>query len=176
MLRQPIGFLSMTETRDLRNISYLVVKKGSHIPELEAKLQKHVDGLGLEEKSSFPLQRLTDIHLRSRVEWELAPNGNITYVYGFSIIGIIILALACINFLNLSTASGSVRAREVGMRKVLGSHRSQLVGQFLFESFLYMAIAIVLAFILCHLGLPILNDITSKLYWFKVNENFRRLN
>ena len=142
--------------------TYLVVKKGSHIPELEAKLQKHVDGLGLGEKSSFPLQRLTDIHLRSRVEWELAPNGNITYVYGFSFIGIIILALACINFLNLSTASGSVRAREVGMRKVLGSYRSQLVGQFLFESFLYMAIAIVLAFILCHLGLPILNDITSK--------------
>ena len=142
--------------------TYLILKKGSHISQLESKLQKYVDGLGLEEKSSFPLQRLTDIHLRSRVEWELAPNGNITYVYGFSIIGIIILALACINFLNLSTASGSVRAREVGMRKVLGSHRSQLVGQFLFESFLYMAIAIVLAFILCHLGLPILNDITSK--------------
>jgi putative ABC transport system permease protein len=77
------------------------------------------------------LQPITDIHLHSNTKYELEPNGDIQYVYIFSALALFILLLACVNFTNLSTARAVKRAREVGIRKVMGSVKKQLVLQFL---------------------------------------------
>ena len=90
------------------------------------------------------LQSITRIHLTSDLNGEFEANGNETYVYIFSAISIIILLIACINFMNLSTAKSSLRAKEVGMRKVVGSGRSRLVLQFLSESVILSYIALAL--------------------------------
>jgi hypothetical protein len=88
--------------------------------------------------------------------------GRMTYVYIFSVIAIFILLIACINYMNLSTASSGSRAREVGLRKVVGAGRGQLVYQFLGESILMSALAFALSLILVKLSLPVLNGLTAK--------------
>ena len=93
---------------------------------------------------SYWLTPLRDIHLHSDLEGELEANGDITYVYLFAAIALFILIVACINFMNLSTARSSNRAREVGIRKVMGSLRSHLVRQFLTESFVLSFVSFVL--------------------------------
>jgi putative ABC transport system permease protein len=105
---------------------------------------------------------LTDIHLRSSRTDELARNGNIQYVYIFSAIALFVLAIAAINFMNLSTARSANRAREVGVRKVLGSLRSALIGQFLTESLLITLTAGILALGLAALVLPGFNNLADK--------------
>jgi len=107
------------------------------------------------------LQPLKDIHLRSRLEQEIEPNGNIAYVYMFSLIAVFVLLIACINFMNLSTARSVNRAKEVGVRKTLGSLRNQLVWQFLFESILLSLIALVMALSIVGLVLPIFRTFTG---------------
>ena len=94
---------------------------------------------------SYWLTPLRDIHLHSDLEGELEANGNITYVYLFAAIALFILIVACINFMNLSTARSSNRAREVGIRKVMGSLRTHLVRQFLTESFVLSFVSFVIA-------------------------------
>lgn len=108
------------------------------------------------------LQPITDIHLHSRLDFEIAPNSSIAYVYIFSVIAGFILLIACINFVNLTTARSAKRAREVGMRKVLGAYRMQLVKQFLGESVLLTLIAVLVALPLVWLLLPVLNDVSGK--------------
>lgn len=93
----------------------------------------------------FRLQPLTDIHLYSNLEKEHEPNGNILYVYIFSAVALFILILACVNFMNLSTARAMQRAKEVGVRKVLGAPQVSLIKQFLIESVGYSLIALLLA-------------------------------
>ncbi|HMQ63611.1 MAG TPA: FtsX-like permease family protein, partial [Flavilitoribacter sp.] len=112
--------------------------------------------------TSFPFQALTDIHLKSNVDEELAPNGNLAYVYIFGIVALIILVLACINFVNLTTARSMTRSREVGIRKVLGSQRRQLIGQFFGEAFVYVLLATVLAVALTAAVLPAFNQFSGK--------------
>ena len=145
------------------------MREGTKASGMEAKLREHVEHRGLEKRysrsggySRFLLQPLTDIHLRSHLRLELEPNGDILNVYIFSVVAVFILLLACINFVNLSTARSTNRAREVGVRKVLGSQRAQLVRQFLIESSLYVALAVVLALGLSELGLPFLNGLAGK--------------
>ncbi|MEO0333006.1 MAG: ABC transporter permease, partial [Bacteroidota bacterium] len=94
---------------------------------------------------TYELQAVTDIHLHSDLLREHQANGNITTVYTLLIVGVLILLLACINFMNLSTAQANRRAKEVGVRKVLGSPRLHLVFQFLFESILITLVAVLLA-------------------------------
>jgi putative ABC transport system permease protein len=108
------------------------------------------------------LTGLHDIHLSSDLQIEIEPNGDITYVYLFSAVAFFILGIACINFMNLSTARSSNRAKEVGIRKVLGSLRSHLVRQFLVESIMLSLGAVVLAVILSNLLLPTFNLLASK--------------
>jgi len=110
----------------------------------------------------YSLQNLTDIHLHSDLTAELAPNGSIRYVWIFSAIAAFILLIACINFMNLATARSAGRAKEVGMRKVMGSNRSALIGQFLSESFVISAIAVVLAVGIAALALPWYRDLTGR--------------
>lgn len=108
------------------------------------------------------LQPVRDIHLDSHLQWELSPNGSKSTVYLFAGISAFILLIACINFINLSTARSANRAKEVGMRKVLGAIKSQLVVQFLMESVLMCLFALVLALGLTALLLPFFNDLSGK--------------
>src|SRR5665647_162125 len=159
--------------------TYLVLDKGYDYKKLEAKLPQLVDkyigpqlqqGMGISmaqfrQKGNdigLYLQPLTDIHLHSDFTNDLEPEGDIRYVYIFSAIALFMLLIACINFMNLSTAGASKRAREVGIRKVLGSLKMELVRQFLIESILLTTIALVLAIIFVNLALPFFNSFSGK--------------
>jgi len=108
------------------------------------------------------LQKLTDIHLRSHTDYEAEPNGDISRVYIFSIIALFILLIACINYMNLSTARSALRAREIGIRKVIGARKKELIFQFLSESVLVSWAAIIISFILLYFSLPWLNSISKQ--------------
>ncbi len=111
---------------------------------------------------AFSLQPVADIHLKSDLQGELDANGDMSYVYIFSAIAFFILLIACINFMNLATARSAHRAKEVGIRKVLGSVKSQLIYQFLAESVLISFISFILAVGVAYLALPFFNDLSAK--------------
>lgn len=111
---------------------------------------------------NYFLQPLESIHLNSNFQWEIEPNGNKTVVYLFLAISVFILLIACINFINLTTARAANRAREVGMRKVLGALKKQLIGQFLVESIIMCLVATMLATVLATLILPFFNELAGK--------------
>jgi putative ABC transport system permease protein len=115
----------------------------------------------------FFLMPLTDIHLHSATKFEIEPNGDIQYVYIFSALAVFILLLACINFMNLSTASSVKRAKEVGIRKVMGSLKSSLISQFLIESVVVTTIAMAIGLVLVYLALPYFNNLAGK--QFEIN-------
>lgn len=132
-------------------------------PEIEQFMNKTYDdilaGGGFIDFSLFPL---TKIHLHSDKLGELGANSDIKYVYIFTFIGIFILLLACINFMNLATARSSTRAREVGMRKVVGAGRPQLIFQFLSESVIITFLSLLIAAGAFALLLPYFNDLSGK--------------
>lgn len=105
---------------------------------------------------------LISIHLHSTLTNEQEPSGNSEYVYIFTVIAIFILLIACINFVNFSTARSAGRAKEVGVRKVLGSSKAQLIWQFLIESIVTSCLAVIIAFVIVILLLPYLNDLSGK--------------
>lgn len=107
------------------------------------------------------LQRLTDVHLRSHLDEEMEENGDINRVYIFGAIALFILLIACINYMNLSTARSTLRAKEIGIRKVSGAQRKEIILQFLCESILVSYISVLLAAALTWLCLPWINDITG---------------
>ncbi|MEO5592762.1 MAG: ABC transporter permease [Chitinophagaceae bacterium] len=159
--------------------TYAVMKPGTDYKKLEAKLPGMVEkymgpqiaqamGMSLSQfrtkgnQLGFGLQPLTAIHLHPETTTELEPAGNIKYVYIFGAIAIFMLLIASINFINLSTAGAAKRAKEVGVRKVLGSGRLDLIKQFLFESILVTAIALFIAALIVQLALPVFNDLSGK--------------
>ena len=159
--------------------TYLVLAQGYDYKRLEAQLPKVVDkymgpemlqGMGMTladfrkkgNDISLHLQPLTDIHLHSDFSGDLSAPGDIRYVYIFGVIAIFMLLIACINFMNLSTAGASKRSREVGIRKVLGSGKIQLIRQFLFESIIITAIATILSILLVYWFLPVFNQLANQ--------------
>lgn len=110
---------------------------------------------------NYFLQPIEDIYLHSHLEGELKAHGNISYIYIFSIVAIFILIIACINFMNLSTARSTERGKEVGIRKVLGSAKEQLIGQFLTESLIVTVGSSVIALVITYYSLPLFNDLSS---------------
>lgn len=108
------------------------------------------------------LQPLTDIHLKSSLDYEIEPNNNIAYIYILSAIAIFILIIACINFMNLATATSTARAREIGMKKVVGAYRTQLVSQFIGESLIITFISAIIALIIVEISIPVFNNFTDK--------------
>ncbi len=110
----------------------------------------------------YSLIPLTKIHLYSDRQFELSPGGNIQYVYIFSAVALFILVIACINFMNLTTARSANRAREVGIRKVLGTEKRNLVYQFLFESTLMVLLSLVIAILIVYIVLPLFNNVADK--------------
>ncbi|WP_420388318.1 FtsX-like permease family protein [Roseivirga sp.] len=110
----------------------------------------------------FYLQPLADIHLKSHLDREIMPNGSMATVKTVSIIGLIIILIASINFINLSTARAAVRGKEVGVRKVIGSQRRQLIHQFLFESTMFSVLSFLLSAGIVFLALPYFNQLVDK--------------
>jgi len=159
--------------------TYVLMRKGADYKKLEAQfpqfLRKYSGGQmqqelnmsydTFEKNGSFfrlNMMLLTDIHLHSNLTGELGINGNVEYVYIFSAIAIFILLIACVNFMNLSTARSANRAREVGVRKVLGSARKHLMFQFLAESTMVTFIAVIIALATAMLILPAFNHFAGK--------------
>lgn len=142
--------------------TYVKVKPGTNIKAFEKKIQDVHDRNSSEHFSQFYTQPLLDIHLTSHLKWELEPNGDKLYVYIFSVIGIFILVIAAINYINLSTARSSLRAKETGIRKVSGAHRTSLVFQFLMESVILCSISALLALAIAWLVTPVVNELTQK--------------
>jgi putative ABC transport system permease protein len=152
--------------------TYIVLQIGESPEKLESQFPEFVLNYMFGGKTGsnrmfkdweYFLQPLTDIHLHSHLvigEFEL--NSHVAYVYIFSIIAVFVLLIGCINFVNLSTAKAGNRAREVGIRKVVGSNRSQLIRQFLGESLLFSIIAFVLAFILIAVFMPAYESLIGK--------------
>ena len=183
-------FRSIVDLPERKNMSlvgggwmnvYLLLREGADPKQLESKfptfIQEHVaPQLASVLQGDFTMDKfrsegnlwtywltpLRDIHLHSDLEAELEVNGSIATVYLFGAIAIFILVVACINFMNLSTARSSNRAREVGIRKVMGSLRAHLVRQFMTESFVLSFISFVLALFLAWMFLPVFNNLAQK--------------
>ncbi len=160
--------------------TYVKLRKGASPQSLEAKFPQMVDkyagpqakaALGgdftMEQfrasgnKIDYTLRPVTDIHLHSDRMGELGVNSNITYIYLFGAIALFILIIACINFMNLSTARSANRAKEVGVRKVMGSLRGHLIRQFLTESILLTAFSFLIAIAIAWFVLPSFNDLAG---------------
>jgi len=158
-------YLLIDKNIDLNNIKEKMFESAIKYigPELQA-----VFGVTMEEYAAagnsfdYILQPLTDIHLKSHTDYEIEANSNIVYVYIFSIIAIFILFIAIINFMNLSTARSATRAKEVGVRKVIGAFRKNLFYQFLFESIVMSIISLIIGMVIIESFLPFFNSFTLK--------------
>ncbi|MCG3120602.1 MAG: hypothetical protein ALAOOOJD_03370 [bacterium] len=148
--------------------TYVLLKAGADPKAFEQKLPDYAERY-LGEKSrelkmfyTFSLQPLADIHLHSRLRYEIHATSSMSTVYIFATVGLFILLIACINYMNLTTARSLSRAKEVGVKKVLGAVKPQLIRQFLVESTLVAAIALGLSFIFMELLQPFFFDLTGK--------------
>ena len=157
--------------------TYFLLEKGADPKKVEERLPAFMDkhfgnyaranwGAAADWKASqtttLYLQKVTDIHLRSHLDDELEANGSITNVYMMGIIGLFIVLIACFNFVNLSTARATKRAKEVGLRKVVGAFRTQLIYQYLSESVVTALLALVLSAGISFLTIERLNTFTNK--------------
>jgi putative ABC transport system permease protein len=174
-----LGFQNRPNYVSFSNLAYVMLKEGVSPKEVEAKMPGLVEryaagpiqaqtGLSFKEYVeagngyNYFFQPIRDIHLHSNLEAEIKANGNITYVYVLVAIAVFLIIIACINFMNLATARSASRAREVGIRKIVGSTKSSLIRQFLFESLVMSLISVVVAVFLVQLLLPVFNRLTQK--------------
>ncbi len=163
------------------NYTYLLLPKGYPPMQLEEKFPKFVDiYMGAQLKSNgnscaLSLQPLADVHLAQNLENELETNGDVRYIYIFSGIAFIILLVACINFMNLATARSSKRAKEIGMRKVFGAYRLQLIKQFIGESLLISFVALLCGIMLAELLRPLFTALTGKILSMDYSYNWLAL-
>jgi len=154
---------------------YILVSENTSKRELETKLMGFIDqhlkpvygdllnrGLGIHEVLKLHLVPVTDIHLKPSPNWEIEPQGSMLSVYIFSTIAILVLFIACINFVNLSTARARKRAREVGLRKTIGAQKKQLMSQFIQETIVLVAIVIPLTILILSLITPLYNHFFSE--------------
>ena len=165
--------------------TYVVLREGTDPMEFEANLREMllkyvgpmleqfmgVDVQEFEEAGNsygYKVQKMTDIHLHSDLQYEFEPGGNPLYVYVFLVAAILMLAMAAVNFMNLATARSTTRAREVGLRKVVGSRRRQLVIQFLTESVILSILALIAAVALVYLFLPSYNNMIQLRLQFNI--------
>jgi len=142
--------------------TYVQPQKNTDYTEFSGQIENIFRDYAPEYNMNAALQPLTDIHLHSDYRFDLAGHGDAKYVYIFSGIAILILFIACINFINLSTARSVNRAKEVGMRKIVGAGRDQLIKQFMGESFIFAFAALIIAVIAAAAVLPGFNHLSGK--------------
>jgi putative ABC transport system permease protein len=145
--------------------TYIVLQDNVKPESLEANFPEFIKNNYLDfkdQKITLTLQPLTDIHLKSQHEYEMHPNSDIIYVKILTGVAIFVLLLACINFMNLATASSAGRAKEIGLKKVLGAGRRQLTIQFLFEATLHTFMAFIIAASAVEFLLTAFNNFTGK--------------
>ncbi len=151
--------------------TYVQLPKGIPAQDVISKISGYLfEKPTIEKDARLNLQPLTRIHLYSNYEYDSA-HGDITYVTLFSIIAFFILLIACVNFMNLATARSANRAKEVGMRKVSGAHKSDIIRQFYSESILLAFISLLLAMILVWLLLPVFNTLAAKELSLDISRN-----
>jgi ABC-type antimicrobial peptide transport system permease subunit len=159
---------NLEELGSFNYTTYILTREGIDAGALEEKMEpffnQHADENRTENEtySRLFLQKLTDVYLRSDFSYDFTQRGDIRHVYTFSAIALIILVIASINFMNLTTARSANRAREIGVRKVQGAHRKHLITQFYFESGLITIFSFVLALIFVELALPFFNNLAGK--------------
>ncbi len=155
--------------------SYVVFKDGTDIENIGNEFEKLVsDNLGEESGNVIPfLININDLHFDNEVEWNPEGQGNIMYVYIFSSIALLLILIASINYMNLATARSVKRSREVGLRKVMGSTRSQLIFQFINESFITTLLSLILSLFIVFLVLPVFNTLAQKDFVFITFFNIR---
>jgi putative ABC transport system permease protein len=154
--------------------TFLLFENGYDVNRIESQLPNFLDSyvhfpvmpgmpanFKTHQGTKLDLQKLTDIHLHSNLADEIESNGNIVRVYIFSAIALFILLIACINYMNLSTARSALRAKEIGIRKVIGAQRKEIIIQFLSESVLITWAALILAFGLTCVLLPLVNNLSG---------------
>ncbi|HVX50695.1 MAG TPA: ABC transporter permease [Chitinophagaceae bacterium] len=146
--------------------TYIILKKGADGKKLQAQLgqfyKQHLEAvMGKNVNYHITLQPVTSIHLHSDYDYEMSANSSIKYVYIFSVIALLVLVIAVINYVNLSTARASVRVKEIGIRKVVGSGKKQLIAMFLTESLVLTFIAALLAAALTNITLPYFNTLAG---------------
>jgi putative ABC transport system permease protein len=150
--------------------TFIKLAEGVDSKAFEAKLPAMIDRHMGENQAGIPASKgtflklwpISDVHLHSNLASEIEPNGNIDYVLVYLAVALFILMIACINFMNLSTARSSLRSMEVGLRKVMGADRTILIRQFMGESFIMTLFSMILALILVYLFLPTFSDFTDK--------------
>jgi putative ABC transport system permease protein len=148
--------------------TYIQLPAGYDLTRIAASLDKVVkekvnpvfEGAGVKVK--YGLQRITDIHLHSKIQDEAEEGGDISYIYIFSAVGAFMILIACINYMNLATARSTNRAKEVGLRKVMGSARGQLIAQFLTESVVVAVASLLISLVLIYALLPAFNSLANK--------------
>ncbi len=142
--------------------TYVMLEQSASAENLNQKLTGYLKKYSEEDTDELVLQPLTDIHLFSHLGHDLSNRGDIKYVWIFSALAVFVLLIACVNFMNLTTARSANRAREVGLRKVVGAGRTQLIRQFFGESILMALFALVIAFFLLEFLLPLFNTLSGK--------------
>ena len=168
LLGNPFPLLADAFYSRNRLFTYLLLREDADMLAVEHKIGETAEAKWGElyrqkgTSRTYPLQKLKDIHLKSRWEGEIAEQGHFSSVILFSGIAIFVLLIACFNFINLSTARSSIRAKEVGMRKVLGSFKGQLIRQFLFESIFLSLLSLILGILLVSMSLPAFNRLSGK--------------
>jgi putative ABC transport system permease protein len=148
--------------------TYIQLPEGYDLNKMQASLDKIVkekvnpvfEQIGVKVK--YELQRITDIHLHSKIQDEAEAGGDISYIYIFSAVAAFMLIIACINYMNLATARSTSRAKEVGLRKVMGSQRYQLMVQFLAESVIVAFVSLIISIALIYAFLPQFNELANK--------------
>ncbi len=159
---EAIGYMTFDDWDQNRYYSYISMRPGQSAETIEAGLPTFFETHTGTARPGYQVQPVPDIHLYSNLEAEAEPPGDPGYVATFALIALLILVVACINFMNLSTARSSHRTREVSMRKVLGAGRAALVRQFLGESLLLSFLALLLTIPLLLVALPLFNTIAEK--------------
>ncbi|MFC1725790.1 ABC transporter permease [candidate division KSB1 bacterium] len=142
--------------------TYILVNDGTKMAYLNNKISTIISDNHRDTKSRIFVQPLEDIHLRSNFIGDVAGHGDIKYVYIFSATAIFILLIACINFMNLTTARAGNRAREIGLRKVVGANRNDVINQFFGEAVFLSFTALVFGIIIVFMFLPVFNSLSGK--------------
>ncbi len=166
----------LTNTLNTTVYTYVQLENPNQADEIQkgflSFVKKYYAGFVESMKPTLSLQPLSSIHLYSNLGGEIEPNGDIKYIYLFSAVGMLILFMACINYMNILTARYSSRIKEIGVRKVLGANQLALIRQFIGESILTAFISLVVAVVLLELFLPAISSLIDRTLTLEFKRNF----